>query len=222
MTATAWNQIVGVTEGILDRGLREEASETIYIPIINGREENGWVTRNLAYTVQGHNVASLASAIRTQIWEMNSNLPIARMETMEQIVSDSVVQLSFTMLALGIAALMALLLGAIGLYGILSYVVSQRRQEIGIRMALGAQPDAVLKMIVLSGAKIALLGLVVGLLGSAALTRLLEGLLFETEPLDPFTFVGMSLALFIVGLFASYLPARRAAAVDPMESLRME
>ena len=141
---------------------------------------------------------------------------------MEQIVSDSIVQLSFTMLALGVAAMMALLLGAIGLYGILSYVVSQRRQEIGVRMALGAQPDAVLKMIVLSGAKIALLGLVIGLFGSAVLTRLLQGLLYETEPLDPLTFVGMSLALFIVGLFASYLPARRAAAVDPMESLRME
>ncbi len=86
----------------------------------------------------------------------------------------------------------------------------------------GAKPETVLKMIVLSGAKIALLGLFVGVLGSAALTRLLEGLLYETEALDPITFVGMSLALFIVGLFASYLPARQAAAVDPMESLRME
>ena len=221
-TATAWNQIVGVIEGVRDRGLREDPSETIYFPIVNAREENVWVTRNLTYTVRGRNVAGLTSAIRTQVWEMNPNLPIARMETMKEIVSDSVVQLSFTMLALGIAALMALLLGAIGLYGVLSYVVSQRRQEIGVRMALGAPPGTVLKMVVVSGARIAGIGLCVGLLGSIALTRLLQGLLYGTEPLDPLTFGAMSLVLFVVGLLASYLPARRAAAVDPMESLRME
>ena len=221
-TATAWNEIVGVIPGLLDHGFREDKSETIYFPIVNTRDENGWVTRDLAYTIRGRDVAMLAPTIRSQIWEINSNLPIARMMTMEEVFSDSAVQISFTMLALGIAAVMALILGAIGLYGVLSYVVSQRTQEIGVRMALGAQPDTVLKMVVFSGAKIAVLGLIAGLLGSVALTRLLQGLLYETEPLDPITFVGMSLALFIVGLFASYLPARRAAAVDPMESLRME
>jgi predicted permease len=221
-TAAAWHQIVGVISGVRDRGLREDPSETIYFPIINTREERGWITRNLQYTVKGHNITSLAPAVRNQIWEINSNLPIARMETMKEVVVDSVVQLSFTTLALGIAALMALLLGAIGLYGVLSYVVSQRRSEIGVRMALGAPPETVLKMIVLSGARIAGLGLAAGLIGAFALTRLLQGLLYETEPLDPLTFTGMTLTLFIVGLLASYLPARRAAAVDPIESLKME
>ena len=117
---------------------------------------------------------------------------------------------------------MALLLGAIGLYGVLSYVVSQRQQEIGVRMALGAPPSTVLRMVVASGARIAGIGLGVGLLGALVLTRLLQGLLYGTDPLDPLTLAGMSLALFVVGLLASYLPARRAAAVDPMESLRME
>jgi predicted permease len=221
-SATAWNQIVGVIEGLRDNGLREEQSETIYFPMVNTSDENGWVTRTLTYAVHGQNALGLASAVRAQVWEINPNLPIARMETMSEIVSNSVIELSFTMLALGIAAVMALLLGAIGLYGVLSYVVSQRRPEIGVRLALGAPPSAVLKMVVASGARIAGIGLGVGLIGSIALTRLLRGLLYGTEPLDPLTFAAMSLVLFLVGLLASYLPARRAAAVDPMESLRMD
>jgi ABC-type antimicrobial peptide transport system permease subunit len=144
------------------------------------------------------------------------------MQTMETVVADSVVQLSFTMLALGIAAAMALVLGAIGLYGVLSYVVSQRRQEIGVRMALGARAGQVQGMVVASGARLAGIGLLVGLAGAAGLTRLLQGLLFGTEPLDPVTFSAMSVVLLGVGLAASWLPARRAAAVDPVESMRSE
>ena len=152
---SAWLQIVGVTEEVRDHGLREEPSETIYLPVVNTDQQRGWLTANLTYVIRGQNVIGLTSSIRDQVREMNQNLPIARMQMMEEIVSDSIVQLSFTMLALGIAAFMALLLGAIGLYGVLSYVVSQRRQEIGVRMALGAAPATVLRMIVISGARIA-------------------------------------------------------------------
>ncbi|MFC1627686.1 ABC transporter permease [Gemmatimonadota bacterium] len=219
---SAWLQIVGVTEGLRDHGLREEPSETIYLPIVNTSEENGWLTPNLTYTIHGQNAIGLTQAVRDQVRDMNPNLPIARMRLMDEIVSDSIVQLSFTMIALGVAACMALLLGAIGLYGVLSYVVSQRRQEIGVRMALGAAPAMVLRMIVISGARIAVIGLIVGLIGSVVLTRLLQSLLYGTEPLDPITFVAMALILFATGLLASYLPARKAAAVDPMESLRIE
>ena len=116
----------------------------------------------------------------------------------------------------------ALILGAVGLFGVLSYVVSQRTQEIGVRMALGAETTQVQKMVVAQGIRISVIGLVVGLLGSAALTRLLQGLLFGTAPLDPLTFVAMSVLLLAVGLLASYLPARKAAAVDPVESMRIE
>jgi ABC-type antimicrobial peptide transport system permease subunit len=166
--------------------------------------------------------ALLADDARRTVRELDPNLPIAAMQTMERVVADSVVQLSFTMLALGIAAAMALLLGAIGLYGVLSYVVGQRKQEIGVRMALGARAGQVQGMVVASGAKLAAIGLVVGLAGAGALTRLLQGLLFGTEPLDPLTFSAMSAVLLLVGLAASWLPARRAAAVDPVESMRAE
>jgi ABC-type antimicrobial peptide transport system permease subunit len=153
---------------------------------------------------------------------MDSDLPIVQMRTMEELVSNSLIRLSFTMLALGVAAFMALVLGAVGLFGVLSYVVSQRTQEIGVRMALGAETTQVQKMVVAQGIRISVIGLGVGILGAAALTRLLQGLLFETTPLDPLTFAGMSVLLLGVGLLASYLPARRAGAVDPVESMRTE
>ena len=127
-------------------------------------------------------------------------------------------------LVLGISALPFLLvsLAIVGLFGVLSYVVSQRTQEIGVRMALGAETTQVQKMVVAQGIRISVVGLVVGLLGATALTRLLQGLLFGTAPLDPLTFIAMSVLLLGVGLLASYLPARKAAAVDPVESMRME
>ena len=138
------------------------------------------------------------------------------------IPDSSVLELSFTMFTLGIAALLALVLGAVGLYGVLSYSVAQRTQEIGVRMALGAETSQVLGMIVREGARTQVIGLVVGLLGAAALTRVLQGLLFGVEALDPLTFVATSGILFGVGLLAAWLPARRAARLDPVTSMRTE
>ena len=141
---------------------------------------------------------------------------------MDRIVARSVAQLSFTMLALLVAAVMALLLGTVGLYGVLSYVVSQRTQEIGVRLALGAQPGVVQKMVVMQGAKLAVTGVVIGVVGAGGLTRFMQTLLYGTEALDPLAFGATSALLLLVGLFASYIPARRASAVDPMKSLRMD
>jgi ABC-type antimicrobial peptide transport system permease subunit len=115
-----------------------------------------------------------------------------------------------------------LILGAIGLYGVLAYAVSLRTREIGVRLALGAQPGVVMRSVVARGAALAGIGLVVGLAGAAALTRVLEGILFETRALDPLTFAGMSGVMAVVALLASYLPARKAASVSPLESLRAE
>jgi ABC-type antimicrobial peptide transport system permease subunit len=126
------------------------------------------------------------------------------------------------MLTLGIAAFMALILGAVGLYGVLSYVVSQRRKEIGVRMALGAEREQVMWMVVGQGTRLAGGGLVVGLLGAAGLTRLLQTLLYDTPAMDPMTFGGTAVILLFVGAAASYVPARKAAAVDPMEAMRLE
>ena len=194
----------------------------IYRPMVGPRAEEGYSVRQMTFVVRADNPASLTEEVRRIVREMDADLPLAAVQTMARVTSDSVVRLSFTTLALGIAALMALILGAVGLYGVLSYVVSQRTQEIGVRMALGAETAQVQSMVVASGAKLAGLGLVAGLAGAAGLTRLLQGLLYGTEPLDPLTFAGTSLVLLAVGLTASYIPARRAAAVDPVESMRAE
>ncbi|MFG1691231.1 ABC transporter permease [Gemmatimonadota bacterium] len=221
--STTWMTIVGVVGSVRDQGLREEATEIVYYPMVQpgGDNEERW-SGAMTYAIKARNPENLAAAVRAQVWEMDADLPIAQMRTMEELVSNSLVRLSFTMLALGVAAFMALILGAVGLFGVLSYVVSQRTQEIGVRMALGAETTQVQKMVVVQGIRISVIGLAVGLVGAGALTRLLQGLLFGTAPLDPLTFVAMSVLLLGVGLLASYLPARKAAAVNPVESMRIE
>lgn len=142
-----------------------------------------------------------------------------RIYTMEGLVDESMLQLSFTMLILAIATGLALVLGAIGLYGVLSYVVAERTQEIGVRMALGAEAGRVRRMIVGQGARVLGVGVLLGLGASWGVTRVLDGLLFGVGALDPTIFLGMSLATVLVGLLASYIPARRASSVDPIESI---
>ena len=141
---------------------------------------------------------------------------------MDEIIDRSIVEFTFTMLTLAIAAGVALVLGAIGLYGALSYAVTLRRREIGVRLALGAAPSQVMRSVVVHGAAIAGIGLAAGALAAAALTRFLGTLLYDTAPLDLVTFAGMSLALLIVALIASYLPARRAASVSPLTAMTAE
>ena len=136
---------------------------------------------------------------------------------METIVADSTARLSFTMISLAIAAAVALLLGGIGLYGVLSYVVNQRTQEMGVRMALGAETGQVLWMVVRQGMMVVGAGLVMGVVASLYLGRVLESLLFGTAPNDPLTFFATSGVLLLVGFLASYVPARRASAINPME-----
>jgi predicted permease len=219
---TGWETVVGVVGSVHDRGLREEASEIMYRPMVGRNGDNSGTVRAMTYTIRGQNSPALTSAIRAAVWDMDPELPITALETMSSVVSRSVVRLSFTMMALVVAAVMAVVLGAIGLYGVLSYMVSQRRQEIGVRIALGAQASSVRRMVVGQGARLALLGVGLGLAGSAALTRLLQGLLFGTAPLDPLAFSVTSLGLLGVVMLASYLPARKASNVDPIEALRME
>jgi ABC-type antimicrobial peptide transport system permease subunit len=141
---------------------------------------------------------------------------------MDEVVRQSMIQFTFTMFALGLAASITLVLGAIGLYGVLSYAVSLRTREIGVRLALGAPPARVKRGIILNAAAIMGLGLVIGALAAAWLTRYLRGQLYETPPLDPVTFGAMAAVLFVVGLLAAYVPARKAASVSPMEAMRTE
>jgi putative ABC transport system permease protein len=213
-----WSTVVGVVRSIRQGGLRDETRPAVYYPL-NGA--NGGA-RGLSYVLRGPNASAQADAVRRTVWATDPELPIAAIQTMDEIVERSVVQFSFTMLTLAIAAGIALLLGAIGLYGVLSYAVSLRTREIGVRLALGAPASRVMRSVVANGAAIAGIGLVVGLLGAAGLSRFLRGLLYETAPLDVATFVSMPLLLFAVALIASYLPARRAASVSPMEAMREE
>jgi predicted permease len=214
-----WSTVVGVVGSIRQSGLREPPQAMVYFPFGRGGDDEG-SPRAFSFLIRGPQAVAQADAVRQAVWSIDPDLPLAAVQTMEGILEESVVQLSFTMLALAIAAGIALALGAVGLYGVLSYAVSLRTREIGVRLALGAAPSAVMRSVVGSGAAIAALGLVVGLLGAAALTRFLRGLLYETAPLDVGTFVAMPLVLFVVALAASYLPARRAAAVSPLEAMR--
>jgi len=210
--------VVGVVEDVRDADLRQEARGVVYLPFVGRNGADDWFVGSPAYTIRAANAASLMPVVRDVIRRRDPSLPIYAMQTMDDVVAESVARLSFTMLALGISALMALILGAVGLYGVLA----NARREIGMRLALGAEPAQVRRMVVTQGAKLASVGMLGGLIASVGLTRLLQGLLYGTEPLDPGTFAAMATVMMLVGLLASYVPARRASAVDPLESMRME
>jgi ABC-type antimicrobial peptide transport system permease subunit len=156
------------------------------------------------------------------VWSVNANLPVAAISTMQEIYSQSMARTSFTLVMLAIAGTMALALGILGIYGVISYAVSQRTREIGIRMALGANKSELLWMFVRSALVLTGFGTAVGLGAAAALMRLMRTLLFGISPLDPVTFTAVPVALVAAAALASYLPARRTAAVDPVEALRAE
>jgi ABC-type antimicrobial peptide transport system permease subunit len=194
----------------------------VYFPLMSPAGEGFRSVTSATYILRGPGLRSITRAIHEAVWSIDPELPLVALTTGEEIVADSIVQLSFTMITLGIAAVMALILGAVGLFGVLSYSVTQRRQEIAVHMAMGAEQRQVMGMIVRDGTKITALGIVLGLAGAWGLTRVLQGLLYGVEPLDPLTYGGMAVLLLAVAVLAAYLPARRAASVDPGESMRGE
>jgi putative ABC transport system permease protein len=165
---------------------------------------------------------SLAAAVRETVWAVDKDLPVSDVRTMEEVISESLARQRFSTLLLGVFAGLALVLAAVGIYGVMSYSVTQRTHEIGIRMALGAQKSDVLKLTVGQGLKLVLAGVVIGVAGSLVLTRLMSSLLFGVSATDPATLVTISLVFVGVALLASYIPARRAAKVDPLTALRYE
>jgi putative ABC transport system permease protein len=164
----------------------------------------------------------MAAAIRQEIYQIDPEQSVANVKTLEQVISDSVAPRRLSAVLLGIFASVALALASVGTYGVLSYLVTQRKHEIGIRMALGADHKEVLKLVVGQGLQLALLGVGIGLMASLALTRFLENMLFAVCRTDPITFGVVSLVLISAALLASYIPARRATKVDPMVALRHE
>ena len=164
----------------------------------------------------------LLSEMQQAVWSVNASLPLASVRTMQEIYSQSLARTSFTLVMLGIAGTMAFVLGIIGIYGVISYAVLQRTREIGIRLALGEQKGRLRWMFVRSALVLTGIGVAIGLTAAAGLMRLMKSLLFGVSPLDPFTYVSVLIVLAASAVLASYLPARRAAAVNPVEALRAE
>jgi putative ABC transport system permease protein len=210
-------EIVGVVGTIKHGSLDEVPRAAMYVPL----DQYSPPDMNVVVRSSG-NPLQLAAALRDTVRSLDPNQAISTIRSMDDIVSGSVAQPRFASQILGLFAVLALLLAAIGLYGLIAYTVSQRTHEIGIRMALGAKPRDVLKLVIGQGLKLALAGAAIGIVGALALTRLMQGLLFQVSPTDPLTFIGVTVLLTIVALAASYLPARRAMRVDPMIALRYE
>jgi putative ABC transport system permease protein len=217
--------IVGVVGDTRNHGLDREVNPEIYMPLLQSRNIIGQM--NLAVKVAaGQNnstgLSSLAVAIRNQVRAVDPNEPVNRIITMDERLSNSVAGRRFQMLLLGVFAALALVIAAVGIYGVISYAVSQRTHEIGIRMALGAQASDVSRMVIWQGVRLALIGVALGLAAALALTRVMKNLLYEVSATDPATFALIALLLVGVALIASYMPARRATKVDPLQALRQE
>jgi putative ABC transport system permease protein len=219
-------EVVGVVGDTRDGGLNNKPFPEMYIPIAqvtdgttaldNGILPMAWLIRTRMEPY------SLNAEIQRELRSASGGLPVGNVRLMDQVVQQSTARDHFNMILLTIFASIALLLAAIGIYGVMAYSVQQRTQEVGIRMALGASPQDVRRMVVLQGMVLAVIGLVVGVAGGLALTRLMQSLLFEVKPWDPLVFVSTAILLGMVALLACYAPAVRASRVDPLVALRYE
>jgi putative ABC transport system permease protein len=212
-----WHTIVGVAGSVRHARLDRESRQTVYVPYLQ------IPVRGMAVAIRtSADPESLAGAVRKEVLALDKDQPIANVLTMNEIVSRSIWAQRFYAMLFGIFAALALILAAVGIYGVMSYAITQRTREIGIRMALGAGQLNVLKLTLTQGMRLALTGVVVGLFGAFALTRLMSGMLFGVSATDSATFVSIAGLLIGVTLLACYVPARRATKVDPLVALRYE
>jgi predicted permease len=224
-----WREVVGVVSDTRDDGVTKKAATIAYWPIsmtefLPSEDSPVFVLRNASYLVRSSRTGSegFVRDLERAVWSVNPNLPLAAVRTLEEIYDASLARTSFTLVMLAIAGTMALVLGVAGIYGVISYAVSQRRREIGIRIALGATSHAVTGLFVRHGMILAGVGVAIGLVTALAITRLMATLLFEVSPVDPLTYALVSLLLFAATVLACYLPALRASRVDPIGALRAE
>jgi predicted permease len=225
-TTDDWREIIGVVSNVYDDGLNQKPSSAFYWPIMvrNFEGENLRARRELAFALRTPRAGTenLMKDVRQAVWSVDPNLPLAEVQTEETYYRSSMARTSFTLLMLGVAGAMALLLGTVGIYGVIAYSVSQRTREIGIRMALGAQRQELTGMFVRHGLVLTVIGVAFGLAGAFFSMRFLSSLLFGVKPVDLVTYGAVSTGLLVTALLASYLPSRRAATVDPVEALRGE
>jgi predicted permease len=224
-----WQEVIGVVQDVHENGVHAPAPTTVYWPstretLTPAGQMQVNVTRGVAVAIRSERAGTEAflNEVRQVVWSVNASLPLASVQTMQEISDRSMARTSFTLVMLGIASVMALVLGVVGIYGVISYAVSQRTREIGIRLALGVQLGQLKRMFVRDGLTLAGIGAAIGLAAAAGLTQVMSSLLFAVSALDPVTYVAVPVILVIAALVASYLPARRAAAVDPVEALRAE
>jgi hypothetical protein len=227
-TTDAWREIVGVVENVYDDGVQMKPPTMAYWPaLMDGwlfGDPHGFVVGVGMFAIRSNRAGTegLLAEARKVIWSINGRQPVFLPSTLQELLDQSMARTSFTLVMLAIAGGMALVLGIVGIYGVIAYAVSQRTREIGIRIALGAQPASLLGMYVRHGLLLAGIGAVLGLAAAAGLTRLMSSLLFGVKALDPLTYAAVSALLIGAAVLASYLPARRAMAIDPVEALRAE
>jgi putative ABC transport system permease protein len=219
-----WVTIVGVVASSRDDGLHEKPVAAVYYPMqphVSFGEVS--IPRDFTLVVRSDgDPLRLVAPVRDAIWSLDRNLPVAEVRPMEGVVERSMIRTTFTMFLLVIAGFVALVLGTVGIYAVISFVVSQQTREIGVRMALGAGRGDIARMVLGEGLGLTLVGIAIGLLGAFAATRLIVTLLFDVSPTDPVTFVAVPALLALIALFACWVPAQRAAMVPPLEAIRNE
>jgi hypothetical protein len=221
-----WREIIGVVQDVHEDGPHQKAASTVYWPVMmqdfGGNAMYG--TAAIAFVIRSERAGSesLLSDVRQAVWSVNSNLPVFLVSTMKELYDRALAQTSFTLVMLAIAGAMALVLGLIGIYGVIAYAVSQRTREIGIRLALGAQQRELKGMFVRHGLLLSAIGVVIGVAAAAGITRVMSSLLFGISPLDPITYSAVLIVLLAAAALASYVPARRASSVDPVDAIKAD
>ncbi len=222
-----WFEVVGVVQDVRENGVDQVSPPTVYWPSMMHDLYGPGVTgtrRTVYFAIRTQRAGTQAflNEMQQAVWSVNRDLPLADISTMQDIYSQSMARTSFTLVMLAIAGSMALALGILGIYGVISYAVAQRTREIGIRMALGANKNELAWMFVRSALVLTVAGIAIGLGAASILMRLMQKLLFGIGPLDPVTFTVVPVVLVAAAALASYLPARRTASIDPVEALRAE
>jgi predicted permease len=221
------HEIIGVVQDVRDNGVQQPAPAIVYWPALRDslyRPDGPQVERAVTFGIRTPRAGSegLLNEIKQAVWAVNASLPLGSVRTMQEAYDKSMARTSFTLVMLSIAACAALVLGLVGIYGVIAYTVSQHTREIGIRLALGAQQGHVKRMFLRSGLALVAAGIVAGLIAAALLTQAMASVLFGVDPLDAVTFTAVPLLLLAAALAASYVPARRAASIAPVEALKAE